>query len=315
MKRKKLKLTISIRKAIYWSLSGFMVAYFLNACGEDFDQLIGNEDQNNYSDSEHDPSSINYIQYDPITNKDPDKNSNGSSTGGSFGFSGGNSGSSASRFNSGPAGGIATAGGALDQGSTNDSKNRTLAYSDYDGSGFYYFSKMTEPEPVFTHEGKPFALQFVAIGRFPLKYIWYKESTAGRKVVGTDSTVFAKVAASTNDQGKYFATVTDADGNMLTSKTVELKVRPSNKPCPGGSYGPSNGYDFEQLVHESRMPAGYRHLSANVNATKSTHTLEINCSLITSFYQNCSGTLVYQCSNEKYIKLFGQCICNQDLGG
>ena len=313
MKLKKWNLQRSLRKAMYWALSAFVVAYMLNACGD----LLNPEDDEASvsSNSKNDPASVQYIDYGQVGNggsRNPASTNSSSGGGEAIGISGGTSGGSSS---SGGSGGFASAGGALDEGSTGESAERTIAYEDYDGSKFKYFAKMTEPDSAYTYEGKPFALQFVAIGKFPLKYTWYKLTDTGKRVVGTDSTVMSKVSALRSDAGKYYATVEDADGNMLTSRTVALKVRPSDLPCPAGKYGPPNGYNRDQLVQEKYIRSGYRHLVAELKSRPATHIIEVSCSHLYPPMSSCQGELVYQCMGGKYNKIDGHCYCYDDSGG
>ena len=158
---------------------------------------------------------------------------------------------------------------------------------------------MMEPEDVYAHAGEPFALQFVALGKFPLTYKWYKVVRGGAdRLVGTDSTVFGKVAASTTDQGDYYATVEDADGNKLVSVTVNVGIRPPDLICRAGRYGRESPGSFV-LVEESYVPNSLRDSIVTLDAAGSSHTMSFNCSQ----WEDCSGTVGYQCVGGKFVPM------------
>ncbi|MCB0391422.1 MAG: hypothetical protein KDD58_09025 [Bdellovibrionales bacterium] len=298
----------SIKKALRWALMAFAVAYLLNACG---DLLNPDEESNNVaSNEEFDPASVQYIAYGQSnsTARNPASTNSGNEVGQPIGI-----GSGTGTSTSGGSGGFASSGGNVDEGSTSESSKRIIKYGDYDENDFQFFSKMTEPESTYTWEGKPFALQFVAIGKFPLKYTWYKKTENGKTVIGTNSTVFSKISSSTLDAGEYFATVEDSEGNILTSRTAVVKIRPSDLPCPAGEYGLVDGYNQTLIVQKQYVHIGYRHKTINLEFTPATHILELTCQ--STIFENCSGELTYQCVGGKYQYVHGQCYCEDSGGG
>lgn len=304
--------------ALNWAFTAFFIAYLLNACGESFDPEENASSQSSSVPNltqEDDPAAITFIPYTSGNSSSSSTTSGGGFVGGSVGSStGSTSGSSGGSSSYGGTGGYASGGGTLDQGSDSSSSVSTITYDDYNSSGFLYFEKMTEPESTYTSEGEAFALQFVAIGKFPLKYTWYKEGTAGKSLVGTDSTVFSKVSASTSDAGVYYAIVEDAEGNILTSQKATLSVRPSDKACLDGRYGMTNS-NYEELVIESYVPSQYTYSLIQIPYMRGSYTYELNCNVFkASIIYSCTGKLTYQCVDGKYKKIDGSCYCS-DGGG
>ncbi len=296
---------------MYWGLSVFCVTYMLNACSDAFTppEEAGTVNESvSSSDSEdvENASSINYLNYGQ-----GGTGSSSSSSSGGFGFAGNGSSSGATNFGS-ASGGYATGGGKSDESASEDSSVSAVTYDNYSASEFQYFEKMTEPEGTYTYEGDAFALQFVAIGKFPLKYIWYKKSSAGETIVGTDSTVYSKVVSSSSDAGDYYATVEDASGNKLTSRTVTVRVRLSERPCLAGEYGKSSA-SLGELVPKAAVHSGYINGLVSLEHQRGSHVVDVDCQyLSTGMSESCHGKLYYQCVNARYTKIDGQCNCAPD---
>lgn len=302
-------------KSTIWMSLAFLVTYLLNSCGDPLNSVDKASEATSSSLQEEDPAAIRYISYDD----DDEKNVNASGSGGfSVGGSGGTATNSTSsgRIVNSYSGGFANGGGRLDEGSNDDSATTSITYGDYQSSGFQYFEKMTEPEDVYVPEGQPFGFQFTAMGRFPLSYIWYKKTSSGKLVVGTDSTVFSKVEARISDAGEYFATVEDAEGHILTSRTVQLKVRPGEKPCEAGVYKMASE-QANELIISSEAPSYWYNKSVTLPQLRHTYTRDMDCNelLTGDIFIGCTGEITFQCRNGVYKKLEGNCSCPQDSGG
>ncbi len=296
-------------KPFIWVFSTFFIAYFLNSCSDTFQSPEGSSGSNS---SINNLTELGQIGYDE-TSLVRVISYNSGTTHSASGFGAGTS-TSTGRTSQSNSGGYASGGGQLDQGVDSESSTSSITYDNYDGKGFHYFEKMTEPENAFVSEGEAFALQFVAIGRFPLKYVWYREGTMGRQVVGTDSTVFSKISASRTDAGVYYATVQDREGNTLTSRKVTLSIRPSDNSCSAGNYG-KLGATFDELVSENYVPTGYRNWLVQLPYKRGTYTAEVSCeNYRSSLLTTCTGTLTYQCIDGKYKRIDGECVCS-DNGG
>lgn len=240
----------------------------------------------------------------PISVGSSSSSSNSSSTGsGGFGNSGASSGSSNS-----------------DASGSNGSTDPNRSTLQYNSPGGYasYFSKIHEPMDSQTHVGLPFTLKFSAVGRIPLKYTWYKVTANGDQKLADDLSILSRSSAATSDDGIYYATVEDSDGNILTSRKVRLKVNPERKACSAGEYGPykisSNEYNYSFVVPRSEVPNGsgarYVQLPQEVDG----YAVAVSRCVKYKGTGNCKSgnSTLLQCQNGKYAVISTNCRLWQD---
>ena len=293
-----IQLTRKHFRTLYWAFAAFWVAYALNACGDAFKS----EESSTTSTSNIEELSVIGYDQESLIKKIPYALNSTTTSKGPSG-----------KQNISASGGLSVSGGKLDQGATSESRVSTITYEDYDGKGFKYFEKSTEPDDQTVEEGQAFSFQYVAIGRFPLKYNWFKLVNEKRVSIGADSTVFSKLRAQLSDAGTYLATVEDVEGNVLTSRTVQLQVRPLEKPCLAGEYG-WKADNQSQLFRKDQLPSSYIHNLTQIPETKGTYLINVSCDTHPQFspLTQCTGRVTFQCVNGQYKKIDGGCYCTQE---
>ncbi len=190
---------------------------------------------------------------------------------------------------------------------------------EYKSPGGYsnYFAKINEPIDQQVSEKLPFALKFVAVGKMPLKYSWFKEEGGGSRQLSVDTSVFSKDSAALSDSGTYFARVEDADGNVLTSRRATLKINQERKECFAGEYGPekydsqSQSFDYSNLVPRARMNRTIGAKFYNLGGEIDGYALSVNrCIKYYGSGSECtSGGTLLQCQNGAYTIVSTTCRC------
>ena len=241
------------------------------------------------------------------------QNNEGAGTNTISGGNGSNNSHGSTSGNNGSNNGENSGNGIVGSGSS-DSTNDLSSPGGYGN----YFSKINEPLDQQTSVGLPFAFKFVAVGKMPIVYKWYKESNMGRQLLGSSTTSFSKASASLTDTGVYFATVEDDEGNILTSRRARLIVNPERKICSAGNYGPvydsrTRKYDYRNLVPVSQMTnkVGAKMFKIENEIDSYAFTIKA-CPYYKGSGLNCSGanTLV-QCQNGSYYVLSTNCSCGE----
>ncbi|MCB9026921.1 MAG: hypothetical protein H6625_11420 [Bdellovibrionaceae bacterium] len=272
-----------------------------------------------------------------VGNEQQDSNSNGSQNNGNqennnsrsnggtpiSNTQGGGGSSNGSSSGTGSAGGFVEGTRPNSSSGSETRSSNNIKYNSPGGSTSY-FSKINEPLDQQVEINLPFAFKFVAVGKMPLVYKWYKITPTGNTIqLDNSSTFFSKASATATDAGSYYATVEDSEGNILTSRRAQLIVNPERRNCNSGKFGPQfdttkNTYDFRNLVPEALMQRKAGVEVTNLGAEIDGYALNIkSCPYYEGTGNSCSGnSTLLQCQNGSYYVVSTNCRCvNIDYGG
>jgi len=237
-----------------------------------------------------------------------------------FGGSGGGMSGTSATNTSGGSGSPSSSGGAgIVTSSGGSSPSQPSSYS--------FETPLTivgQPMDVNLQEGDVFSLSFIAIGKAPLTYTWYKKGTTDSNLGGgVNHTIYYNTKAKKSDGGIYYATVIDGNNKKLLSREVRVNVKEGRHPCAAGYWAPrkvQNG-GFNHLYPRSQIyPGGGAPITKQIGEVKDSYIITMSCDLKRISSNNCNSgkwltnanlgrVLHYQCQNGHYELVNDLCLC------